>query len=51
MLKFQEEMLKFQAMVIARFDKQEEFNNYVISRFDKLDSRLDNIVKLNNLKE
>jgi hypothetical protein len=31
--------------------RQEAFNQIIIERLDKLDRRLDNIVKLNNLKE
>jgi hypothetical protein len=37
-LKFQTEMLKFQEMVMARFDKQDEFNKYVIARLDYMDT-------------
>ncbi len=34
-----------------RLDKQEEFNEQVLNRLDNLDKRLDNVVKLNKLKE
>lgn len=30
---------------------QEKFNQYLVDRFDKLDSRVDKLIKLNNLKE
>ncbi|MDR1235135.1 MAG: hypothetical protein LBJ97_03595 [Mycoplasmataceae bacterium] len=57
-LEFQKWIVNKFEQIDARFDKQDEFNkkqnefnNYVISRFDKLDRRLDNIVRLNNLKE
>ena len=55
-LKFQKEMYKFQEDVYARLDKLETtqpiwFTKWVETDFNPLKYRIDNIVKLNNLKE
>lgn len=45
-------------MILSKVEKleefkvnQEKFNQYLVDRFDKLDSRVDKLIKLNNLKE
>jgi hypothetical protein len=43
-LPFQKQTLKFQEFVIQQFKKQDEFNKYI-------STRIDNLVKVNNLKE
>ena len=41
----------FQTYVENKFYQQEKFNNKIIERLDNIDSRLDNLVVKNNLKE
>lgn len=38
-------------LLIEFMKEQRAFNKFVIQKFDNIDQRLDNIVKLNNLKE
>ena len=36
---------------LLKFDEQTKFNTRIEKRIDNIDQRLDNIIKLNNLKE
>jgi hypothetical protein len=36
--------------ILEFMKKQEEFNKTVIEKFDKLEGKVDNVIKLNNLK-